>query len=100
MPIKYPIRCISASPKPGRPRQGMIRSAVGIGILLYEGLGDTLRVSLTAHPREEVYAAYEILKSLHLREHGPTLVSCPTCGRTEVDVVSIGRGGGAVPGQD
>jgi len=49
----------------------------------------TLLLTLTAHPREEVYTAYEILKSLHLREHGPSLVSCPTCGRTEVDVVSL-----------
>jgi (E)-4-hydroxy-3-methylbut-2-enyl-diphosphate synthase len=73
----------------GTPRQGMIRSAVGLGILLYEGLGDTIRVSLTGHPREEVYAAYEILKSLHLREHGATMVSCPTCGRTECDLVSL-----------
>jgi len=73
----------------GTPRQGMIRSAVGIGILLNEGLGDTLRVSLTSHPRDEVFAAYEILKSLNLRAHGPTLVSCPTCGRTEVDVMSL-----------
>jgi len=73
----------------GTPRQGMIRSSVGIGILLNEGLGDTLRVSLTGHPREEVYAGFEILKSLNLREHGPSLVSCPTCGRTEVDVVSL-----------
>ena len=67
----------------------MIRSAVGLGILLSEGIGDTLRVSLTAHPLEEVFAAYEILKSLNLREHGATLVSCPTCGRTEVDLVSL-----------
>jgi (E)-4-hydroxy-3-methylbut-2-enyl-diphosphate synthase len=73
----------------GTPRQGMIRSAVGLGILLNEGLGDTLRVSLTGHPREEVYAGYEILKSLRLREHGPELVSCPTCGRTEVDLVTL-----------
>lgn len=73
----------------GTPRQGIIRSSVGIGVLLWEGLGDTLRVSLTSHPREEVFTAWEILKSLNLREHGPKLVSCPTCGRTEVDIVSI-----------
>jgi (E)-4-hydroxy-3-methylbut-2-enyl-diphosphate synthase len=85
--IPYPLHIgITES---GTPRQGMIRSAIGIGILLSEGLGDTLRVSLTAHPREEVFAAFEILKSLNLREHGATLVSCPTCGRTEVDLVSI-----------
>jgi (E)-4-hydroxy-3-methylbut-2-enyl-diphosphate synthase len=73
----------------GTLRRGMVRSAVGIGILLHEGIGDTLRVSLTADPREEVFAGFEILKSLRLREHGPSLVSCPTCGRTEVDVVDL-----------
>jgi (E)-4-hydroxy-3-methylbut-2-enyl-diphosphate synthase len=62
---------------------------VGIGTLLYMGLGDTIRVSLTAHPREEVIAGYEILKCLDLRQHGPILVSCPSCGRAEVDVVKL-----------
>ena len=71
----------------GTPRTGVIRSAAGIGTLLWLGIGDTIRVSLTAHPREEVVAAYEILKSLDLRQRGPVLVSCPTCGRTEADVV-------------
>jgi (E)-4-hydroxy-3-methylbut-2-enyl-diphosphate synthase len=75
----------------GLPPEGAIRSAVGIGILLHEGIGDTIRVSLTADPREEVAAAYEILKSLDLREHGPTLVSCPTCGRCEVDLFGLAR---------
>jgi (E)-4-hydroxy-3-methylbut-2-enyl-diphosphate synthase len=73
----------------GLPRTGIIRSAVGIGILLYQGIGDTIRVSLSAHPCEEVYVAYEILKSLGLRERGPTLVSCPSCGRTEVDIIAL-----------
>lgn len=73
----------------GLPQTGIIRSAVGIGILLHEGIGDTLRVSLSAHPREEVVAGYEILKSLDIREHGPVLVSCPACGRTEVDVIAL-----------
>jgi (E)-4-hydroxy-3-methylbut-2-enyl-diphosphate synthase len=85
--VPYPLHI--GITEAGTPRQGMIRSAVGLGILLNEGLGDTLRVSLTGHPREEVYAGYEILKSLHLREHGPELVSCPTCGRTEVDLVTL-----------
>jgi len=75
----------------GPPPNGLIRSSVGLGILLNEGLGDTIRVSLTAHPREEVTAAYEILKSLNLREHGPILVSCPVCGRAEVDIAAIAR---------
>ncbi len=73
----------------GTPRTGVIRSSVGIGTLLYLGIGDTIRVSLTAHPREEVFAAYEILKSLNLRQHGPILVSCPSCGRTEVDIIRL-----------
>jgi (E)-4-hydroxy-3-methylbut-2-enyl-diphosphate synthase len=73
----------------GLPRKGVIRSAVGIGTLLYLGIGDTIRVSLTAHPREEVIAAYEILKSLNLRQYGPVLVSCPSCGRAEVDIVKL-----------
>jgi (E)-4-hydroxy-3-methylbut-2-enyl-diphosphate synthase len=73
----------------GLPRTGAVRSAIGIGILLYQGIGDTIRVSLTAHPCEEVFVAYEILKSLGLRQRGPTLVSCPSCGRTEVDIIAL-----------
>lgn len=65
---------------------GMIKSSVGIGILLSEGIGDTVRVSLSANPLEEIRVAYEILKSLGLREKGPNLISCPTCGRCEVDI--------------
>ena len=73
----------------GLPRTGAIRSAIGIGILLYQGIGDTIRISLSAHPREEVFVAYEILKSLGLRQRGPTLVSCPSCGRAEVDIITL-----------
>jgi len=73
----------------GLPRTGVIRSAIGIGILLYEGIGDTIRVSLSAHPCEEVFVAYEILRSLGLRQRGPTLVSCPSCGRAEVDIIAL-----------
>jgi (E)-4-hydroxy-3-methylbut-2-enyl-diphosphate synthase len=73
----------------GLPRAGAIRSAVGIGILLHEGIGDTIRVSLSANPCEEVYTAFEILKSLELRQHGPILISCPSCGRSEVNIVSL-----------
>jgi (E)-4-hydroxy-3-methylbut-2-enyl-diphosphate synthase len=73
----------------GPPRTGIIRSVVGISTLLYQGIGDTIRVSLTAHPREEVIAGYEILKSLNLRQHGPVLVSCPSCGRAEVDIIKL-----------
>jgi (E)-4-hydroxy-3-methylbut-2-enyl-diphosphate synthase len=83
----YPLHiCVTES---GPPRTGIIRSAVGIGTLLYQGIGDTIRVSLSAHPREEVIATYEILKSLDLRQHGPVLVSCPSCGRAEVDIVKL-----------
>ena len=75
----------------GLPTAGAIRSAIGIGILLNSGIGDTIRVSLTAEPELEVTAAYEILKALNLRERGPTLVSCPTCGRTEVDLIGLAQ---------
>jgi len=85
--IPYPLHIgITES---GTPRRGIIRSAVGIGTLLYQGIGDTIRVSLTAHPREEVIAAYEILKSLNLRQRGPILVSCPSCSRAEVDIIKL-----------
>jgi (E)-4-hydroxy-3-methylbut-2-enyl-diphosphate synthase len=85
--IPYPLHL--GVTEAGTPRKGVIRSAVGIGTLLYMGIGDTIRVSLTAHPREEVIAGYEILKSLDLRQHGPVLVSCPSCGRAEVDIVKL-----------
>lgn len=73
----------------GTLREGVIRSAVGIGTLLAEGIGDTLRVSLTADPLQEVKAAWSILKALNLRERGVVFVSCPGCGRTEVDLTPI-----------
>ena len=87
--VSYPLHL--GITEAGLPRSGAIRSAVGIGILLYQGIGDTIRVSLTGDPREEVLAAYEILKSLALREKGPTLISCPTCGRCEVDIISLAQ---------
>ncbi|MHB1390749.1 MAG: flavodoxin-dependent (E)-4-hydroxy-3-methylbut-2-enyl-diphosphate synthase [Thermoleophilia bacterium] len=68
---------------------GSIKSAVGIGALLAQGVGDTIRVSLTGDPVEEIRTGFEILKSLGLREHGANLISCPTCGRTEIDVEGI-----------
>jgi (E)-4-hydroxy-3-methylbut-2-enyl-diphosphate synthase len=85
--IPYPLHI--GITEAGTPRTGIIRSTVGIGTLLWLGIGDTIRVSLTTHPREEVFAAYEILKSLDLRQRGPVLVSCPTCGRAEADVVKL-----------
>ncbi len=68
---------------------GVIKSAVGIGSLLSEGIGDTIRVSLTDDPVKEIEAGYEILKSLRLRERGPEIISCPTCGRCEIDLISL-----------
>ena len=85
--ISYPLHL--GITEAGLPRAGAVRSAVGIGILLHEGIGDTIRVSLSAHPCEEVNAAHEILRSLDLRQHGPTLISCPGCGRAEVDIIGL-----------
>ena len=73
----------------GTVAAGSIRTAVGLGVLLYEGIGDTIRVSLSGDSVEEVTAGYEILKSLNLREKGTTLVACPSCGRADVDVVKL-----------
>lgn len=75
----------------GTPWRGTIRSAVGIGTLLAQGIGDTIRVSLTGDPVEEVRVGYEILKALNLRERGPVLISCPTCGRCQVDLVRLAQ---------
>ncbi len=85
--MRYPLHLgiTEAGPK----RIGAIRSAVGLGILLYQGIGDTIRVSLSSHPCEEVFTAYEVLKGLELRERGPVLISCPSCGRAEVDIISL-----------
>lgn len=75
----------------GIPKIGMVRSAAGIGAILSQGIGDTIRVSLTGDPLEEVRVGYEILKSLELTFHGVTIISCPTCGRADIDVVSIAQ---------
>ncbi|WP_308519260.1 flavodoxin-dependent (E)-4-hydroxy-3-methylbut-2-enyl-diphosphate synthase [Stomatobaculum longum] len=69
--------------------RGTVKSAVGLGVILYEGIGDTIRVSLTGDPLEEIKAAREILKSLGLRKGGVEVVSCPTCGRTEIDLIGL-----------
>ena len=73
----------------GTAKSGSIRSAIGLGALLYEGIGDTIRVSLSDDPTEEVYTGFEILKALELRKEGAVLVACPSCGRADVDVVSL-----------
>ena len=75
----------------GTPRRGVLKSAIGIGGLLCQGIGDTIRVSLTADPEEEVRAALDILSAAGLRKTGPDLISCPTCGRTRYDMIPIAR---------
>ena len=73
----------------GTPSMGMIKSAMGIGGLLCMGIGDTLRVTLTADPVEEIYAAKKILRAAGLRQEGPDLIACPTCGRTNIDLIPM-----------
>ncbi len=85
--VDYPLHI--GVTEAGTPWAGTIRSAVGIGSLLSQGIGDTLRVSLTGDPVQEVRVGFEILKSLGLRQRGPVIVSCPTCGRTEIDLIKI-----------
>ena len=74
---------------PSSRRTGMKKSSVGIGIILYNNIGDTIRVSLTGDPVEEIYVAKEILKSLKLMKSGIEIISCPTCGRTNVDLIRV-----------
>ena len=85
--VDYPLHL--GVTEAGTPRVGIIKSAVGIGALLAEGIGDTIRVSLTADPVEEVRVARDILQSLGLRRFTPTLVSCPTCGRCNIDLIAL-----------
>ncbi len=87
--VDYPLHL--GVTEAGTAFAGAIRSAVGIGVLLADGIGDTIRVSLTDDPVQEVRAGYEILKSLELRSYGPTVISCPTCGRCKIDLVKIAR---------
>ena len=75
----------------GTPEMGVLKSAIGIGGLLCQGVGDTIRVSLTADPVEEVIAAKKILQAAGIRKSGPDLISCPTCGRTKYDMITIAR---------
>ncbi|MBQ4212790.1 MAG: flavodoxin-dependent (E)-4-hydroxy-3-methylbut-2-enyl-diphosphate synthase, partial [Selenomonas sp.] len=85
--VDYPLHL--GITEAGTVNTGIIKSAVGIGALLAEGIGDTFRISLTGDPVVEVKVANEILKSLGLKEYGPTLVACPTCGRTSIDLPAI-----------
>jgi (E)-4-hydroxy-3-methylbut-2-enyl-diphosphate synthase len=87
--FRYPLHV--GVTEAGPPPAGTIRSAVGIGTLLAEGIGDTIRVSLTAPVEEEVKVGQEILKSLFLRQKGPIIISCPTCGRCEIDLMRLVR---------
>ncbi len=73
----------------GTARMGLIKSSAGIGSLLLDGIGDTIRVSLTAPPVQEVYAGFDILKAVGIRQRGVNLVSCPTCGRTKIDLIGL-----------
>ena len=85
--VPYPLHL--GITEAGTVTSGSIRTSVGLGVLLYEGIGDTIRVSLSGDSTEEVAAGYEILKSLNLRHKGAVLVACPSCGRADVDVVKL-----------
>ena len=85
--IPYPLHL--GITEAGTVRSGSVRSAVGIGYLLSNGIGDTIRVSLSGDPVEEISTGYDILKSLNLRQKGATLIACPSCGRADVDVIKL-----------
>ena len=87
--IPYPLHL--GVTEAGTLKNGLIKSSVGLGTLLAEGIGDTIRVSLTEKPTEEITAGFEILKSLGLREKGVNFISCPTCGRTRIDLISLAK---------
>jgi len=85
--VEYPLHI--GITEAGTLVRGAVKSAVGLGLLLSEGIGDTMRVSLTHDPIAEIGVAYEILRSLGLRERGPEIISCPTCGRTEIKLIEL-----------
>lgn len=87
--IPYPLHL--GITEAGTYNGGIIKSAVGLGTLLAEGIGDTIRVSLTENPVEEVTAGFEILKTLNLRQRGVNFISCPTCGRTQIDLINLAK---------
>ncbi len=87
--VEYPLHL--GVTEAGTLKAGLVKSSVGLGTLLSQGIGDTIRVSLTENPIEEVYAGYEILKSLNLRQKGVNFVSCPTCGRTQIDLIGLAK---------
>lgn len=87
--IPYPLHL--GVTEAGTLKAGLVKSSVGLGSLLSQGIGDTIRVSLTENPVEEVYAGFEILKSLGLRQKGVNFVSCPTCGRCQIDLINLAK---------
>ena len=87
--VDYPLHL--GVTEAGTYNTGLIKSSVGLGTLLSEGIGDTIRVSLTDEPQKEVWAGYEILKSLGLRQRGVNFISCPTCGRTQIDLIGLAK---------
>lgn len=87
--IEYPLHL--GVTEAGTLKSGLVKSSVGLGSLLSQGIGDTIRVSLTENPVEEVFAGFEILKSLGLREKGVNFISCPTCGRCQIDLINLAK---------
>ena len=87
--IDYPLHL--GVTEAGTLKSGLVKSSVGLGSLLSQGIGDTIRVSLTENPVEEVFAGFEILKSLGLRQKGVNFISCPTCGRCQIDLISLAK---------
>lgn len=87
--VEYPLHL--GVTEAGTMRGGLIKSSIGLGTLLAEGIGDTIRVSLTENPVEEVFAGYDILKGLGLRQRGVNFISCPTCGRTQIDLIGLAK---------
>ena len=87
--VDYPLHL--GLTESGTLKGGLVKSAVGMGTLLAEGIGDTIRVSLTENPVEEVYAGYSILKSLEIRQRGVNFISCPTCGRCQIDLIGLAK---------
>ena len=87
--IDYPLHL--GVTEAGTLKMGLIKSSIGLGTLLSQGIGDTIRVSLTENPVEEVEAGFGILKSLGLRKRGINFISCPTCGRTQIDLIGLAK---------
>ena len=87
--VEYPLHL--GVTEAGTLKSGLIKSSVGLGTLLSEGIGDTIRVSLTENPVEEVEAGFGILKALNLRQRGVNFISCPTCGRTQIDLIGLAK---------